>query len=254
MELSLSVVDTVTRLGAAVVLGGVIGLERERLERAAGLRTHAVVALSSALVMIVSAYGFADVLDRGQQISLDPSRIAAQVVSGIGFLGAGVIIFRKNTVRGLTTAASVWAVAGIGLACGGGLLMTAAIATVFMLIVQAGFRPLERKIFYHHVPQVVTMRVSRGDGSLAAVEAAVKRCGLQMRGMRLRSARGGSEDRIELEFGLLPAARASNLIDTLRRVDGVRMITYTTAPQGLASFRSLDNGDDVTDEDDTVGP
>ena len=190
-----------------------------------------MVALASALIMIVSAYGFADVLDRGQQISLDPSRIEAQVVSGIGFLSAGVIIFRKNTVHGLTTAASVWAVAGIGLACGGGLLMTAAIATVFMLIVQAGFRPIERKMFHLHVPQVVTMRVSRGDGSLTLVEAAVERCGLQLRG--LRPALGGSEDRIEREFGMLPSARASNLIDTLRRVDGVRMITYTAASRAV---------------------
>jgi hypothetical protein len=98
------------RLLVAVFLGSVIGLERGRNERGAGLRTHAMVSLGSCLFMIVSQFGFREV--RGiPGIDLDPSRIAAQVVSGIGFLGAGTIIFRKDAVRGLTTAASVWMVA-----------------------------------------------------------------------------------------------------------------------------------------------
>ena len=109
--------EVVIRLLVAAVLGSLIGLERERLDRGAGLRTHALVATASALIIIVSAHGFSDVLQEGR-IVLDPSRVAAQVVSGIGFLGAGTIILRKNAIRGLTTAASVWAVAGIGLAAG----------------------------------------------------------------------------------------------------------------------------------------
>ena len=110
--------EVIIRLVVAAVLGSLIGLERERLDRGAGLRTHALVATASALIIIVSAYGFSDVLQEGR-IVLDPSRVAAQVVSGIGFLGAGTIILRKNAIRGLTTAASVWAVAGIGLAAWG---------------------------------------------------------------------------------------------------------------------------------------
>jgi putative Mg2+ transporter-C (MgtC) family protein len=90
-------ITIVLRILGALLCGAILGLERERLERAAGLRTHALVAVSSCLVMIVSAYGFADVVDSGHA-ALDPSRVAAQVVSGIGFLGAGVIIFRKNTI------------------------------------------------------------------------------------------------------------------------------------------------------------
>lgn len=251
MDITLSVADTVLRLGVAAVLGGLVGLERERLERAAGLRTHAVVAVASALVMIVSAYGFADVLVAGQPVVLDPSRIAAQVVSGIGFLGAGVIIFRKNAVRGLTTAASVWAVAGIGLACGGGLLTTAAIATAFILIVQAGLRPVERKFFDHHYPQLVTLRLRRGDGNLASVEAAVQRAGLHLRGLRLRPARGGSEDRLELEFSALPPERASGLLDALRGIDGVRLVTYTYGPPRGLNGGSESNGDNGSDDDDS---
>ena len=116
----LSDTDIALRLLAATLLSGIIGLERERGERAAGLRTHALVGLGSCLVMIVSAFGFEDW--HYSPGALDPSRIAAQVVSGIGFLGAGVIIFQRDggAVRGLTTAASVWVVAAIGLAVGGG--------------------------------------------------------------------------------------------------------------------------------------
>ncbi|MBN9014776.1 MAG: MgtC/SapB family protein [Rhizobiales bacterium] len=252
MDITLSVADTVLRLGVAAVLGGLVGLERERLERAAGLRTHAVVAVASALIMIVSAYGFSDVLVEGNPIVLDPSRIAAQVVSGIGFLGAGVIIFRKNAVRGLTTAASVWSVAGIGLACGGGLLTTAVIATAFILIVQAGLRPVERKFFDHHYPQLVTMRLRRADGNLASVEAAIKRSGLHLRGLRLRPARGGSEDRVELEFSSLPPERASGLLDALRGIDGVRLVTYTYGPpRALNGDANADSGSDDDDSTDS---
>jgi putative Mg2+ transporter-C (MgtC) family protein len=106
------------RMALATLLSGIVGLERERGERAAGLRTHALVGLGACLVMLVSAFGFNDW--HFTPGALDPSRIAAQVISGIGFLGAGVIIFQRDreVVRGLTTAASVWVVAGIGLAVG----------------------------------------------------------------------------------------------------------------------------------------
>src|SRR5581483_8238068 len=140
----LSNVDVVLRLILAAILGSVIGFERERQSWAAGLRTHMLVCVSAALVMIVSAYGFADVLSR-PNIVLDPSRIAAQVVSGIGFLGAGAILLRGEVIRGLTTAASVWAVAAIGLAVGGGLYVAATVATVIILVILAGIKPLEER-------------------------------------------------------------------------------------------------------------
>lgn len=139
----LSYLDLLLRLAAATLLGALVGLERERLERAAGFRTHALVCVASALIMVVSIFGFP------QSDVLDPSRIAAQVVSGIGFLGAGVIIFRRNTVRGLTTAASLWSVAGVGLAAGAGLYIPATVGTFFMLLIQAGMRPLEAYFFPH---------------------------------------------------------------------------------------------------------
>src|SRR3954470_16772783 len=139
----LSYSDTLIRLLAAAALGSsIIGFERERLLWAAGIRTHMLVCVGACLIMIVSAYGFAGSLV-SQNIVLDPSRVAAQVVSGIGFLGAGAIIARNEIVRGLTTAASIWTVAAIGLAVGGGLYLAAGASTVIILIILAGIKPLE---------------------------------------------------------------------------------------------------------------
>jgi len=126
--------ELILRIFVAALLGGLIGLEREYRSKEAGFRTHFLVAMGSALFMVVSAYGFADSLTNDLQ-RWDVSRVAAQVVSGIGFIGAGTIIFRKseNVVSGLTTAAGVWVVAAIGLACGGGMYKVAIVSTVLVL-------------------------------------------------------------------------------------------------------------------------
>ena len=121
------IIEITLRLLIALVLGGVIGIEREYRSKDAGFRTHFLVALGSALFCIVSQYGFGFDLK-------DSSRVAAQVVSGIGFLGAGTIIFQKNVVRGLTTAAGLWVTAAIGLACGSGMYAAASIATAIVII------------------------------------------------------------------------------------------------------------------------
>ena len=112
--------DFILRLFIAGALGAVIGLDREYRAKEAGYRTHFLVSLGSALIMIVSQYGFMEII-KIEGIDLDPSRVAAQVVSGIGFIGAGTIIFQKQIVRGLTTAAGIWATSGIGLAVGAGM-------------------------------------------------------------------------------------------------------------------------------------
>ena len=127
--------EFILRIFIAAMLGGAIGLEREYRAKEAGLRTHFLVALGSALFMIVSAYGF-DGIKLGEEQRWDIARIAAQVVTGIGFIGAGTIIFNKseNVIRGLTTAAGVWVTAAIGLACGGGLYILAMVSTALVLI------------------------------------------------------------------------------------------------------------------------
>jgi putative Mg2+ transporter-C (MgtC) family protein len=138
----ISNIDILARLAVAALLGSLVGLERERLLWAAGIRTHMMVSVGACLLMIVSAYGFQHALMM-DHVVLDPSRIAAQVVSGIGFLGAGSILARGQVVRGLTTAASVWSVAAIGLASGGGMFFAAGLTTAIILVILAGVKPLE---------------------------------------------------------------------------------------------------------------
>ena len=156
------ILDITLRLVAAMVLGGSIGIEREFRSKDAGFRTHFLVALGSALFTVVSQYGFGIDLK-------DSSRVAAQVVSGIGFLGAGTIIFQKNMVRGLTTAAGLRATAAIGLACGTGLYLIAAITTTLVLV---GLEAL-----HTFIPQLGKAAVQLGftSGSKTSVAEVLKR-------------------------------------------------------------------------------
>lgn len=152
----------VVLLAIAFVLSAIVGFERQRQLKSAGMRTHTIVGLGSAVFTLVSAYGFDNVL--GSDIVLDPSRIAAQIVSGIGFLGAGVIFVRQNIVNGLTTAASIWITAAIGMACGAGMPVIAAIATAFYLIAVMALSVIAKKIpsAQNGVQFVVQYRNNRG--------------------------------------------------------------------------------------------
>lgn len=136
------------RIFCAAILGGLVGLEREYRAKEAGFRTHFLVAMGSALFMIVSAYGFSDVPFNDMTSRWDVSRVAAQVVSGIGFIGAGTIIFRKaeNVVSGLTTAAGLWVTAAIGLACGGGMYVLSIASTLMVLFGLEAFNYFLRRI------------------------------------------------------------------------------------------------------------
>lgn len=168
------------RLLLAALLGGLIGLERERLQWVAGLRTHMLVCVGSALIMIVSAFGFMDALAMGHEhIEVDVARVAAQVVSGIGFLGAGTILLRREVIRGLTTAASLWAVAAIGLAVGGGLYLSAITATVICLGILVMLKPIERFLATQRRQIVpLAMHINTKITSQATVEAALAKGGL----------------------------------------------------------------------------
>ena len=139
-----SLLELSSRLLVAIALGGIIGIEREFRAKDAGFRTHFLVSLGSALFCIVSQYGF------GVDLK-DSSRVAAQVVSGIGFLGAGTIIFHKNMVPGLTTAAGLWVTAAIGLACGTGMFLAATISTVFII--------LGLEVLHAFIPQIGTYTI-----------------------------------------------------------------------------------------------
>ncbi len=129
----------------AFALSSIVGLERQLRGKSAGLRTQAIVGTASALILLVSKYGFTDVLSPGTVV-LDPSRVAAQIVSGVGFLGAGLIITRRGSIRGLTTAAAVWETAAIGMAAGAGLPLLAVVVTAIHFVVVLGYTPLIHRL------------------------------------------------------------------------------------------------------------
>ena len=146
---SIQELEYLLRIVLAAVCGGAIGFERERRSKSAGIRTHIIVALSAALMMVVSKYGFFDVIGLGG-ISLDASRVAAGVVTAIGFLGVGVIFTHGRTVSGVTTAAGLWATVGVGIAVGAGLYVTGGVATVLIVLFQV--------ILHRSSPLVKTQR------------------------------------------------------------------------------------------------
>jgi putative Mg2+ transporter-C (MgtC) family protein len=180
------------------------------------------VSLGSALVMIVSAYGFDGVIQPGR-VALDPSRVAAQVVSGIGFLGAGTIVVRKQSVHGLTTAASVWAVAAIGLAAGGALYIAAIAATAIMLFILAVMKPLEDRLSGHgHLEQRTARLTVAGPFALEAIEAPLRRAGVELIGVRVRDGDAHGQRHIDVTYGPAAAATALRLLGELKAIDGVR--------------------------------
>lgn len=175
--------DLAIRLTTASLLGGLVGLERHRADKAAGLRTHMLVCLGSALFMVVSAHGFDEVL-RPSLVQLDPSRVAAQVVSGIGFLGAGAILRRKEAVLGLTTAASIWAVAAVGLAAGGGMFAAAVAATAVILATLTAMKRVEDRIAVRTGPRVLSLLVEDGEAAERVAGGAFSRPGLEVSAVR----------------------------------------------------------------------
>ncbi|MEN1966907.1 MgtC/SapB family protein [Lentibacillus sp. N15] len=142
------------RIVLAGLLGSAIGLEREKRFKEAGLRTHFLVAVGSAIIMIISKYAFSDILTESE-IVLDPSRIAAQVVSGVGFLGAGMILVQRQSIHGLTTAAGIWATSAIGMAIGGGMYEIGIFGTLLVLI---GLESLKR-IFQFAIPEASNLSI-----------------------------------------------------------------------------------------------
>jgi putative Mg2+ transporter-C (MgtC) family protein len=205
------------RLIVAAVLGGLIGLERERLSWAAGLRTHMLVAVGSALIMVVSAYGFTDVLGT-DHVVLDPSRIAAQVVSGIGFLGAGAILLRGEIIRGLTTAASLWAVAAIGLASGAGMYVPATVATILSLLILAGIKPLEERFRATRQTRELRLKVEPGQVTIEALSQALGPRTTKIR--QFISQRSESDDSEEIRIRLSPIA-AREVAAVVAQMQGV---------------------------------
>ncbi|MET0970887.1 MAG: MgtC/SapB family protein [Tardiphaga sp.] len=220
----LSDTEMMIRLTAAAALGSLIGFERERLLWAAGIRTHMLVCVGSCLIMLVSQYGFSNILTQ-QNIVLDPSRIAAQVVSGIGFLGAGSILARGEIVKGLTTAASIWTVAAIGLAVGGGLYLAAGASTVIILIILAGIKPLEEA--YRARNQSCMLKVEVENNALTPEmlrEALSLRIG-QVKRFLVESRDPQGIDRLTILLSKVSSQDIASFPEKLQELDGVRQVT-----------------------------
>ncbi|RJX27258.1 MAG: MgtC/SapB family protein [Dethiobacter sp.] len=207
------------RLFLAVVLGGVVGFERERQNRPAGFRTHILVCVGSALVMLVSAYGFTGELEHIGG-GVDPSRIAAQVVAGVGFLGAGTIIRHGNTITGLTTAASIWIVSGIGLAAGIGFYLGAVLTTLMVLVSLIMFVSLENSFARMKRFRRLWIRGIDQPGLLGRIAAVLGDMGINVTKVDLSQAEYQEifkTDVIAMEFFLRLPSRADT-DDLLRRV------------------------------------
>lgn len=213
-------VEMTVRLIIAAVLGGCIGFERERLSWAAGLRTHMLVCVGSCLVMLVSAYGFADL--RLQGAVIDPTRMGAQVVSGIGFLGAGAIILRGEVVKGLTTAASLWAVAAVGLAVGSGLYLVSSAATIIMLVILAWLKPMSEHFRSGTLTQL-QIRADHGSITLRTLEEILGKWTKKVRQI-VSQHNPGDEDVDEVVISFLPMPHKDMVVvmERLRKAGVVR--------------------------------
>gem|GEM_PF-370502 len=214
-------VELVLRLILAAILGSVIGFERERQSWAAGLRTHMLVCVGAALVMLVSQYGFAEVLSR-PNVVLDPSRMAAQVVSGIGFLGAGAILLRGEVIRGLTTAASLWSVAAIGLAVGAGMNTAAIAATIIILAILAGMKPNERRYIAVRLRRRLSLRADRGALTLDALRTILGPASERVKQFIVQQSEEAPDcDDIVIGFARMPPSEFEKLCHMLRNAPGV---------------------------------
>jgi len=215
--------EVLIRLLVAAVLGSFVGFERERRSAwAAGLRTHMLVCVGSTLFMITSAIGFSDVLGR-DHIVLDPSRVAAQVASGIGFLGAGTIILRRKIVHGLTTAASIWSVAAVGLAVGGGLYIPATGATGIMILILAGMRPLERRLFAQAKAQTVALQISHWNEVVPELRTICDKASVSILSLKIEARSEAATAMVELSLtGSLP--KLMSALEAFRAHPSIKLI------------------------------
>ncbi len=212
----------------AFVLSAVIGMERQRRLKSAGLRTHTLVGLGAAVFTLVSAYGFENVV--GSSVVLDPSRIAAQIVSGIGFLGAGVIFVRQNVVNGLTTAASIWVTAAIGMACGAGMPVLALTATALYIVAVGVLTLVGRRIPTIEKDQIFLVQYKEHHGVLRLILVCATRLGYEASLTNTNKIEiPGKAPRIEasMKFTREKKGPIGDLVEALSEVKGVISVQVT---------------------------
>ena len=219
--------DLAVRMLIAAILGAAIGLEREIHEHPAGMRTHLLVSLGTAIFTVLSIYGFEGITANGVAPTVDPTRIAAQVVSGIGFLGAGAILKYGTSIRGLTTAASLWTTAAIGMAAGAGEWLIAGVGTFITVF---SLWPLNALVARIHRPgaQLIRQRLevgrleALGDVSRLLADRRVEMAGINSQ----RIGKGRYE--VELTVRLPPSARSQDVIGAITKIPDVELMETTT--------------------------
>jgi putative Mg2+ transporter-C (MgtC) family protein len=224
---SLHWADALLRLAVAAGLGGAVGLERELREREAGFRTHMLVSVGSALFTIAGAYGFRDFLVSGGNIvRADPTRIAAQIVTGIGFLGAGAIIRQGLSVRGLTTAATLWVVAAIGLTVGAGYYWAAVFTTVIALVSLGPLRIVAHRVVSRFRPESGRLLVQLPTGaSPGPVVTEVERLGARLDSLEI--SQEADRRNVELDVALPAGADMPRIVARLADVEDVLEVRWT---------------------------
>jgi putative Mg2+ transporter-C (MgtC) family protein len=209
-------IEQLTRLAVAAVLGGVVGTERELSDQPAGLRTHILLSVGACLFTLVSAYGFGP--------DSDPSRLAAQIVTGIGFLGGGAILRHGFTIRGLTTAASIWATCALGVAIGVGSYVIAVGATVLVIGTLVGLRAI-RNVLRRHAASREELTVVTGPAfEIERLVELLRGEGVSIRGMEREAGRDGG--RVLLVAKLPPRYPAEQLVEAVAGLDGVREVEW----------------------------
>lgn len=188
------------RLVLALLLGGLIGFEREVSSHAAGLRTHILVCVGSALVMLLSMYGFSAFVNE-VNVRIDPSRLAAQVISGIGFLGAGTIMFNGRSITGLTTAASLWVVAGIGLAIGAGFYYAAILVCLMVLISLWILNKVEHRYFNGKKVRILKIQAVDQPGTLGLITTILGKFKIDIKQIKLEESEDSSKpNHVQITF------------------------------------------------------
>ncbi|KPD53243.1 methyltransferase [Yersinia pestis subsp. microtus bv. Hissarica] len=215
------ITDLLLRITLAGILGGLIGLERQLRAKEAGLRTHILVGIGSAMFMIVSKYGFEDLLVL-EHVSFDPSRVAAQVVSGMGFLGAGTIMIQKQMVKGLTTAAGMWVTAAIGLVIGSGLYEIGIYGTLMTLVVLEVFRQLSQRLLGQHYYIVVKLLPE----SVPLVLVALQKLHLQPMNLSVTQNHKSDNTSSELtmKVTLSPKKTVNQVYEQLLAIEGIHQL------------------------------
>jgi putative Mg2+ transporter-C (MgtC) family protein len=206
----------------ALVLSSAIGVERELRHKSAGMRTHTLVGLGAALFMLISKFGFSDVLSPGHVV-LDPSRVAAQIVTGIGFIGGGLIFVRRDLVRGLTTAAAVWLTAAVGAAAGAGLLVLATAVTALHFLVLYGYSPIVQRLPQSRGRSVLCLRYRHGSGALRRALEICTASGFAVDEVSIDHDRDGEpgQREVAVTMELQGRGRLGQLVAALEDLDGV---------------------------------